>query len=56
MANIDLSGFNIDQLTELIGKAQSEMASRERKRRKSGSRKSSIRAGQTGQNIVKSMD
>ena len=34
MTNIDLSGFNIDQLTDLIGKAQSEMASRERKRRK----------------------
>ena len=34
MAEIDLSGLNIDQLTDLVGKAQSEMASRERKRRK----------------------
>ena len=34
MADIDLSGLNIDQLTDLVGKAQSEMASRERKRRK----------------------
>ena len=34
MASIDLSGFNIDELTDLVGKAQSEMASRERKRRK----------------------
>ena len=34
MASIDLSGLNIDQLTDLVGKAQSEMASRERQRRK----------------------
>ena len=34
MADIDLSNLNIDQLTDLVGKAQSEMASRERKRRK----------------------
>ena len=34
MADIDLSTFNIDQLTDLVGKAQSEMASRERQRRK----------------------
>ena len=34
MADIDLSGLNIDQLTDLVGKAQSEMASRERMRRK----------------------
>ena len=34
MTDIDLSGLNIDQLTDLVGKAQSEMASRERKRRK----------------------
>ena len=34
MADIDLSGLNIDQLTDLVGKAQSEMASRERTRRK----------------------
>ena len=34
MADIDLSDLNIDQLTDLVGKAQSEMASRERKRRK----------------------
>ena len=34
MADIDLSGLNIDQLTDLVGKAQSEMASRERQRRK----------------------
>ena len=34
MANIDLSGLNIDQLTDLVGKAQSEMASREKQRRK----------------------
>ena len=33
MADIDLSGLNIDQLTELVGNAQSEMASREKKRR-----------------------
>ena len=32
MADINLSGLNIDQLTELVGKAQSEVASRERKR------------------------
>ena len=34
MAEIDLSGLNIDQLTDLVGKAQSEMASREKKKRK----------------------
>ena len=34
MADIDLSGLKIDQLTDLVGKAQSEMASRERRRRK----------------------
>ena len=34
MADIDLSGLNIDQLTDLFGKAQSEMASREKKKRK----------------------
>ena len=34
MADIDLSGLNIDQLTDLVGKAQSEMASREKHRRK----------------------
>ena len=34
MADIDLSGLNIDQLTELVAKAQTEVASREGKRRK----------------------
>ena len=34
MADIDLSGLNIDQLTDRVGKAQSEMASREKKKRK----------------------
>ena len=34
MASIDLSDLNIDQLTDLVGKAQSEMASREKQRRK----------------------
>ena len=34
MADIDLSGLNIDQLSDLVGKAQTEMASRERQRRK----------------------
>ena len=34
MADIDLSRLNIDQLTELVGKAQSEVASREGRRRK----------------------
>ena len=34
MADIDLSGLNIDQLSHLVGKAQSEMASREKQRRK----------------------
>ena len=34
MASIDLSGLNIDQLTDLVGQAQSEMASREKQRRK----------------------
>ena len=32
MADIDLSGLTIDQLAELVGKAQSEMASREKQR------------------------
>ena len=31
---IDISGLDIDQLTDLVGKAQAEMASRERQRRK----------------------
>ena len=34
MADIDLSGLNIDELTNLVGKAQTEMATREKKRRK----------------------
>ena len=34
MASIDLSTLNIDQLTDLVGKAQSEMASREKQRRR----------------------
>ena len=34
MADINLSGLNIDQLTELVSKAQTEVASREGKRRK----------------------
>ena len=34
MASIDLSSLNIDQLSDLVGKAQSEMASREKQRRK----------------------
>lgn len=34
VADIDLSPLNIDQLTDLVGKTQSEMASRERQRRK----------------------
>ncbi len=34
MADIDLSGLNIDQLTGLVGKAQSEMACREKQRRR----------------------
>ena len=34
MADIDLSRLNVDQLTELIGNAQSEMATREKQRRK----------------------
>ena len=34
MADIDSSGLNIDQLSDLVGKAQSEMASREKQRRK----------------------
>ena len=33
MADIDLSSFDIDQLADLVGKAQSEMASREKQRR-----------------------
>ena len=34
MTTIDISGLNIDQLTDLVGKAQAEMATRERQRRK----------------------
>ena len=34
MTDVDLSGLNIDQLTSLVGEAQSEIASRERTRRK----------------------
>ena len=34
LADVDLSGLNIDQLTDLVGKAQTEMASREKRRRK----------------------
>ena len=34
MTTIDISGLDIDQLTDLVGKAQAEMASRERQRRK----------------------
>ena len=34
MTTIDISGLNINQLTDLVGKAQAEMASRERQRRK----------------------
>ena len=34
MADLDLSRLNIDQLTELVGNAQSELASREKQRRK----------------------
>ena len=34
MADIDLSRLNIDQLTALVGKAQTEVASREKRRRK----------------------
>ena len=34
MADIDLSRLNVDQLTELVGKAQTEVASREKRRRK----------------------
>ena len=34
MADIDLSGLDIDELTDLVDKAQSEMASREKQRRK----------------------
>ena len=34
MADIDLSGLNIDQLADLVTKTQSEMASREKQRRK----------------------
>ena len=33
MADFDLSGLNIDQLAELVGKAQAQMASREKQRR-----------------------
>ena len=34
MADTDLSNLNIDQLADLVGKAQAEMASREKQRRK----------------------
>ena len=34
MADIDLSGLNIDQLADLVTQTQTEMASREKKRRK----------------------
>ena len=34
MADIDLSGLNIDQLAEFVGKAQAQMASCEKQRRK----------------------
>ena len=34
MTSIDISSLDIDQLTDLVGKAQAEMASRERQRRK----------------------
>ena len=34
MANIDLSGLNIDQLADLVTQTQTEMASREKRRRK----------------------
>ena len=34
MADIDLSGLDIDQLTDLVDKAQTEVASREKQRRK----------------------
>ena len=34
VTSIDISGHDIDQLTDLVGKAQAEMASRERQRRK----------------------
>lgn len=34
MTSIDISGLDIDQLTDLVTKAQAEMASRERQRRK----------------------
>ena len=34
MVDIDLSGLDIDQLTDLVGKAQTEVASREKQRRK----------------------
>ena len=34
MADIDISGLNIDQLTALVGKAQTEVATREKQRRK----------------------
>ena len=33
MTSIDLSNLNVDQLSALVGKVQSEMASREKKRR-----------------------
>ena len=33
MDDIDVSGLSIDQLSDLVGKVQSEMASRERQRR-----------------------
>lgn len=33
MEQIDLKGLNVDQLTELVGKVQTEMASREKRKR-----------------------
>ena len=33
MDQIDLKGLNVDQLSELVGKVQTEMASREKRRR-----------------------
>ena len=34
MADIDLSGLNLDQLAELVSKAQAQMTTREKQRRK----------------------
>ena len=33
MESIDLKGFNVDQLSELVGQVQTEMASREKRKR-----------------------